>query len=49
MHGLMRRIEKENDANNDEDKVAICQSGGGVPGVHVGAAVGKTEYTIFCL
>ena len=32
MNGLMRRIEKENDANNDEDKVLYVNQGGGRAG-----------------
>ena len=35
---------------SDEDEVPyVNQGGGGGLGTHVGAAVGKTEYTIFCL
>ena len=44
MNGLMRRIEKENDANNDEDKVPYVNQGEEVRG-----RLEKTEYTIVCL
>ena len=43
-------IYSDGEANNDEDEVpCVNQKGGGGGGAHVGAAVGKTEYTIFCL